>query len=200
MVSVIFEESACSPQIFQLRLNVLRITFFIMADCMLCSMPMTYDMLASTVELVNLSWISDFPLYPEAPNAKYEIASTSISLPSSGVYAALRVDVPSFSIDVSCQAMKNTVVGAYIYCECMIGSKRYVASGVNTITYSIEPGALVTKSLPSNEFSFQITDLTNFGASNTAKIYFWSMYYSSQGYSWSTKSSGSINLQLTWFR
>ena len=167
---------------------------------MLCSMPMTYDMLASTVELISLSWTSGVFLYPEASTPKIEIASTTISLPSSGVYAALRIDVPSFSINVGCQAMRDGVVGCYIFCECMIGSQRYTASDVATINYNLDPGALVVKSLPSNGFSFQITDLTNFGSSNTAKIYFWTMYYTSQGYSWTTQSSGSINLQLTWFR
>ena len=173
--------------------------FLYMSDCLLCPMPMTYDMMTSMQETVQLSWnTSSISLNKNRTEGRF--ATTAFQLPSEGVYSSLRIDCPSTSINSRITFNTESDLVYFITWEIKTGSNTY-KSDEQSLRHPLKNGTTYAD-IPVEAFHMQFNDLSNFGSSASIAIFaeVHSVFMSSLNFNWYVNSAGSSQVKLTWYR
>ena len=173
--------------------------FLYMSDCLLCPMPMTYDMMSSVQEVVQVSWSSSSTSLNKNHSEGY-FGLSNLQLPSSGVYESLKIECPAAIVNSRITYNANSDLYYEILWYIMIGDDKYSLQS-ETKQYPLKNGTTYVD-FEVEAFNVQITDLTSFSSSASVGIYasVHGVFMNSLNYNWYVNSGGNAQVKLTWYR
>ena len=162
-------------------------------------MPMTYDMMSSVQEVVQVSWSSSSTSLNKN-HAEGYFGLSNLQLPSSGVYESLKIECPAAIVNSRITYNANSDLYYEILWYIMIGDDKYSLQS-ETKQYPLKNGTTYVD-FEVEAFNVQITDLTSFSSSASVGIYasVHGVFMNSLNYNWYVNSGGNAQVKLTWYR